>query len=416
MSRPLSLALYGLATAALEPLAPAILARRARRGKEDTARIAERLGHASLPRPDGDLVWLHGVSVGESLSLLPLIDRIRAERPSLAILVTSGTVTSATLLARRLPAGVIHQFAPVDGPRAVARFLDHWRPGAAIFAESELWPNLILEAQARGVKLALVSARITEHTARGWAARPGAARALLSAFDLILPQDRASAERLSALGAEVGPALNLKYVGTPPPADPAQVKALKAAAAGRKVVLAASTHAGEEEFIAAAQPPGALLIVAPRHPERGEAVEALFRDRGRKTARRSRGETPTAKTEVYIADTLGEMGLLLRLADVAVIGGSFLPGIGGHNPLEPARLEVAAISGPEVFNFADVYAEMAQAGAVTLSSADELSTALSALLADPAAAKAQAAAAKAYADRQTGALEAGWALIRNILP
>ncbi len=209
------LGLYRLATAVLEPLAPLALRWRAHKGKEEAGRIRERLGRASLPRPEGPLVWLHGASVGESLSLLPLIDRIRAERPDINILVTSGTVTSAGLLAKRLPTGVIHQYAPVDGPLAVRRFLDHWRPDAGLFAESELWPNLIDDAADRGVKLALVSARITEQSAEGWAKRPAAAHSLLSSFKLILPQDKASAERLTALGATPGPLLNLKYVGAP---------------------------------------------------------------------------------------------------------------------------------------------------------------------------------------------------------
>jgi 3-deoxy-D-manno-octulosonic-acid transferase len=187
---------YSVVTGWLEPLAPRLLGARARRGKEDAARLNERLGRPSIPRPSGPLVWLHGVSVGESLSLLPVIARLRAERPETAILVTSGTVTSARILAERLPPDVIHQYAPVDGPLATARFLNHWRPSLGVLVESELWPNLIGAARARGVKLALISARITDKTAQGWGRMPGAAGALLSAFDLILPQDDASAARI----------------------------------------------------------------------------------------------------------------------------------------------------------------------------------------------------------------------------
>jgi 3-deoxy-D-manno-octulosonic-acid transferase len=408
---PFSLALYRGLTAVAEPLAPWLLSRRAARGKEDRARIAERLGRASVPRPDGPLVWLHGVSVGESLSLLPVIERIRAETPATAILVTSGTVTSASLLARRLPAGVIHQFAPVDGPGAAARFLDHWRPQAALFAESELWPNLILGARARGVKLGLISARITEKSARAWRRRSAAARALLGAFDLILPQDKASGLRLRDLGAAPGPILNLKYVAAPLPAA-----AERLPLAGRRMLLAASTHPGEETLIASAAPPGVLLVIAPRHPDRGATVQGQIKALGRKTARRSIGEPLTPETEVYVADTLGEMGMLFAQADVAVIGGSFTPGVGGHNPLEPARLGVPAISGPDVFNFADVYAEMARDGAVTIADADALPTAIARLLADDRAAGVQADAARAYADAQRASFDAGWALVRELLP
>jgi 3-deoxy-D-manno-octulosonic-acid transferase len=408
---PVSLRAYRALMTLAEPLAPWLLARRAARGKEDSARLGERLGRTSIARPDGAVVWLHGVSVGESLSLLPVIERIRAETPGTTVLVTSGTVTSANLLARRLPAGVIHQFAPVDGPSAAARFLDHWRPDAALFAESELWPNLILGARARGVKLGLISARITEKTARAWARRPAAARALLGAFDLVLPQDKASGLRLRDLGARPGPILNLKYVAAPLPAS-----AERLPLAGRRMLLAASTHAGEETLIASAAPAGVLLVIAPRHPDRGAAVEAQIKALGLRTARRSVGEPLTAETEVYIADTLGEMGMLFAQADVAVIGGSFTPGVGGHNPLEPARLGVPAISGPDVFNFADVYAEMAKEGAVTIADADALPSAIAHLLGDDRAAGIQADAARAYADAQAASFDAGWTLVRGLLP
>ena len=215
MGAPLSLKAYGAVTGWVEPLAPRLLTARARRGKEDVSRLNERLGRPSIPRPSGPLVWLHGVSVGESLSLLPVIERLRAERPDVAVLVTSGTVTSARILAERLPPGVIHQYAPVDGPLATARFLNHWRPSLGVLVESELWPNLIGAARERGVKLALISARITEKTAQGWGRMRGAARTLLSAFDLILPQDDASAARVEALGGKVQGRANLKLAGGP---------------------------------------------------------------------------------------------------------------------------------------------------------------------------------------------------------
>ncbi|MFN9849751.1 MAG: 3-deoxy-D-manno-octulosonic acid transferase [Alphaproteobacteria bacterium] len=233
MSIPLPLVLYSAAMAAFEPLAPSLLRARARRGKEDPGRISERLGRAGLSRPEGALIWLHGVSVGETTSLLPLVAALRARRPDLTILVTCGTTTAAALLAQRLPEGVIHQFAPVDGPGAVRRFLDHWRPNAAVFVESELWPNLILAAKARGVRLALLSARMTAASANGWSQWPASARALVSAFDLIMPQDAATDERLNRLGGTTGPGLNLKLVGEPLPADMAELDRLRTALAGR---------------------------------------------------------------------------------------------------------------------------------------------------------------------------------------
>ncbi|WP_309627607.1 glycosyltransferase N-terminal domain-containing protein, partial [Brevundimonas sp.] len=180
----LPLLAYRLITRAIEPLTPRLLDARVKQGKEDPVRVDERLGVAGVARPDSDLIWLHGVSVGETTSLLPLVSALRSRRPDLGVLVTSGTVTSAELLAARLPDGVIHQFAPVDAPGAVRGFLDHWRPDLAIFAESEIWPNLVLGANERGARMALVSARMTEESARGWARLPASARALLAAFDL----------------------------------------------------------------------------------------------------------------------------------------------------------------------------------------------------------------------------------------
>jgi 3-deoxy-D-manno-octulosonic-acid transferase len=414
----LSLALYAAATGLAEPLAPALLARRANRGKEDPTRVRERLGHASVARPPGPLVWLHGVSVGESLSLLPLAQALNT--PGRTLLVTSGTRTSAELLATRLPAGVIHQYAPVDGPAAVRRFLEHWRPDAGVLVESELWPNLILGAKAMGVKLALVSARMTQASADGWARAPGAARALLTAFDLILPQEAQTRARLENLGARTGPTLNLKMVGDPLPYDPAELTRLKAAIGERKVVLAASTHPGEEEIIAGAfQATGldALLIVAPRHPERGATVAALLTAQGFKTARRGAGEPLDAGTQAYVADTLGEMGLLFRAADVAVMGGSFVPDIGGHNPLEPARLGVPIVTGPHIFNAAAIYAHMfIEVAAIETPDAAILTRDLRGLLTQPLIARRIGEAALTYAERQGAALDEALALLKPLLP
>jgi 3-deoxy-D-manno-octulosonic-acid transferase len=420
--RSLPLVLYAAATGLLEPLAPGLLRRRAARGKEDPARLDERLGRPALPRPQGPLVWLHGVSVGESLSLLPLIAGLKARRPDLNILVTSGTVTSAQVLARRLPEGVIHQYAPVDAPGAAARFLDHWRPHAALFVESELWPNLIVAAARRGVRLALLSARITEASAQGWARAPATARALLRAFDLVLPQDSATDLRLTALGADTGPRLNLKLVVEAPPVDAELVAALKAGAGGRPIVLAASTHPGEEALIAgafqtaASSGPDALLIVAPRHPERGPQVAADLAAAGFQVARRAAGEPLTPATTAYVADTLGELGAFYVAADAVVMGGGFAPGVGGHNPLEAARLEAAIVTGPQVFNAREIYAEMlAEAAAIEAADAAALARHIRGLLANPVIARRIGEAASAYAARQGAALEQALALIEPLL-
>jgi 3-deoxy-D-manno-octulosonic-acid transferase len=416
MTTTLPLALYGAATGLLEPLAPALLHGRARRGKEDAARLAERLGRASSRRPDGPLVWLHGVSVGEAVSLLPLVQHLRARRPDLTLLVTSGTVTAAALMAQRLPAGVIHQFAPVDAPGAVRRFLDNWRPGLAIFVESELWPNLLLAARARGVRLALVSARITEASARRWRRWPATARTVLQAFDLVLPQDAVAADRLRGLGADVGPPLNLKRVGEPLPADPAELERLRAAAGSRKVVLAASTHPGEDELVVEAfraavrEPDEALLVLAPRHPDRGGELARRFA-----ATRRAAGEG--LQGPIHVADTLGELGLFFRLADVVVMGGAFLPGIGGHNPLEPARIGRPILTGPHAFNAADLYAELfADAAAIEAAEAPALARHIRGLIDHPWIARRMGEAALAYARRQDSALDAALARIAPLTP
>lgn len=409
----LPLALYGAATRLLEPLAPRVLKARARAGKEDPARLGERLGRASRPRPPGPLVWLHGVSVGESVSLLPLVEALKARRPDLNLLVTSGTVTSAEILARRLPDGVIHQYAPVDAPGVVGRFLDHWRPGLAVLVESELWPNLVRAAQRRGVRLALLSARMTEASARGWGRVPGSARALLGAFDLTMPQDAATAGRLARLGAAVGDPLNLKRVGQALPADPDELERLRVLVGERKVVLAASTHPGEEALIAGAlRDLGALLIVAPRHPDRGPALAAELG-----ASRRSAGERLTPKTRIHLADTLGELGLFFRLADVVVMGGSFVEGVGGHNPLEPARSAAAIVTGPHVFNAADLYGELvAEGAAVQVRDAADLARTVARLLDDPLEAARLGEAALAYAERQGAQLDRGLAALEPLLP
>lgn len=365
---PPSLNLYALAAWALSPLAPALLRARARGGKEDPARLGERLGRANLPRPEGRVAWLHGVSVGESLSLLTLIDCLRSERPDALVLVTSGTRASAEVLARRLPAGAAHQYAPLDTPAAVARFLDHWRPDLGVFVESELWPNLIAGAKRRGARLALVSARLSAASARRWGRAPGAARAVLGAFDLLLARDEAAADAFRALGARVDGVADLKFAAAPLPADEAELARLRAAIGGRPVILAASTHGGEEaaildRFAAVTKDanPRPLLILAPRHERRGREVEGLAVAKGFTTARRSGGAGP-AGVDVYVADTVGDLGLWYRLAGLAVLGGSLAAGVGGHNPLEPARLGCAFVAGSHTEDW-PVYAALEARGA-----------------------------------------------------
>lgn len=416
---------YRLLTRMLEPLAPRLLDARARKGKEDPVRVDERLGVTRVARPDSDLIWLHGVSVGESLSLLPVVERLRKARPDLTVLVTSGTVTSATLLGRRLPPGVIHQYAPVDAPGAVAAFLEHWRPTAAVFVESELWPNLILAAKERGVKLVLASARITEKTADGWRRFPGAARRILAAFDRVLPQDPLSGVRLESLGARIDGHVNLKLAGDAPPHDPAAFTRLSAAIGDRAVVVAASTHEGEEIAIVRAMDKLSdrlCLILVPRHPDRSPAIAAALTRDGYRFALRSEGRDLDRDTDLYVADTLGEMGLFLRVADVVVMGGSFSgalekPPVGGHNPLEPARLGKSAVTGPDMTNWAAVTDHLVQAGGLAIVEAPwDLPAVVAPLLDDPKAAKAMGERARRAAAEAGSGLDRLLEVLHPLLP
>lgn len=489
-----ALLLYLAASRLAGPIVPALLRRRLARGREDGARLGERLGRTDEPRPDGVLVWLHGASVGEATSALPLVSAL-AER-GFGVLVTTGTVTAAARMAEILPEGVLHQFVPVDTAAAVRGFLDHWRPDLAIFMESELWPRLVTEAAARGTALALVNARLSEKSFRRWRLLSGMARQLFASFQLILTQDEASAGRIRALGGLARHAGNLKAMVQPPGCDSGELQAIREVLGDRPCWLAASTHEGEEEAVIAAHctlsaagpdtlhddtlrssaragekrfapdregaerdvpgrsaeagrdaappaggayknaaPPAVqgiapeesgalcakgsakvdkaeslpsevagidarsvpetgserspatsrakpLLLLAPRHPDRSSEVAELLARSNLSFMRRSLGEMPGETTDVWLVDTLGEMGLWYRLAPVAFIGGSFVP-VGGHTPFEPISLDTAVLHGPHIANFAPAYAALDGAGgAMDVSGAAELAAAIRGLLND----------------------------------
>lgn len=406
---PALLRAYRLIAAVATPLAPLLLGHRLKRGKEEAARLAERRGEASIARPLGPLVWVHGASVGELISALPLIERLDAR--GFAVLVTSGTVTSASVAAQRLPRRAIHQFVPLDAPSFVRRFLDHWRPDLALFMESDLWPNLILSASARGVPLVLVNGRMSERSFRQWTRLPRTIAALLRRFRLCLAQSERDAARYSALGAQTSSIGNLKLDVPPPPADAAALAALKAAVAGRTVIAAASTHPGEEAAIIdvhrrlRADFPDLLTLVAPRHPERGVAILEASRAAGLNATLRSSGALPGPGSDIYVLDTVGELGLLYRIAPAVFIGGS-LASHGGQNPIEAAKLGAAILHGPCVWNFADIYAALDAAhGAVEISDADSLSARLRVWLTDCEARGAVAQAGRKTIDGLGGALD-----------
>jgi len=407
------LALYRLLTEIGAPLIHLYLARRRARGKEDSERFAERLGRPSQPRPDGPLVWLHAASVGESLSLVPLIEGVQRNWPDHRLLMTTGTVTSAKLMAERLPEGVVHQYVPVDRIGYVRRFLDHWRPDLVLWAESEFWPHLVSEPARRGVPLVLVNGRMSPRSYARWQRYPRIIRRLLDGFTLCLAQTETDADRLRTLGASTARcAGNLKFASRPLPADDHELKEVREAIGSRPVWLAASTHAGEEKIagaVHAALAPrhqGLLTIVVPRHAERGAEAAAILTTAGLTTARRAAGEAIAPETDVYVADTMGELGLFYRLSPVAFIGKS-LTADGGQNPIEAAQLDSAVITGPKVSNFEEITRRMVAAGgAGIVPDAGALAKAVGCLLADPDLCATRAESARNFAAGETGVVEA----------
>ena len=406
---------YRALTPLIQPLAWRSVARRLRDHGVAKARRRERLGHATLPRPDGRLIWFHAASVGESLSVLTLIERLGARLPDAAFLITSGTATSAELLARRMPPRCRHQFAPLDAPGPVRRFLDHWRPDAALFVESELWPMMIVEAAGRGAPLALLNARLSAKSVEGWKKWPETTRFILSHFALLMAQSRQTAEDLVAMGApeaRVELAVNLKSTAAPPPVDAAVLQDMRAAIGDRPVWLASSTHAGEEAVVLTAfrqllaHYPELLLILAPRHPERGREVADLIADAGLRGARRSEAEALAPDTQVYLADTLGETGTWYSLAPFAFLGAS-LVAKGGHNPIEPAQFGVPLITGPHRENAQGAYAALKSAGGlVEVRDAATLAAAVADWLDHPGRLSAAQNGARSLSQRQDEALAA----------
>ncbi|MGJ5178763.1 3-deoxy-D-manno-octulosonic acid transferase [Bradyrhizobium oligotrophicum] len=407
---PMALRVYrGLSSAAV-PLAPAFIRQRLRHGKEDPERTDERRGLSHDTRPQGPLVWIHGASVGEVLAAAALIERLRAL--NIRILITSGTVTSAAIVAKRFPADVIHQYVPYDTPRFVERFLDHWRPSLGLFIESDLWPNLILAGASRRVPMVVINGRMSPRSFPRWRRMSGTISALLGRFDLFLAQSQADADRFSALGARnVITTGNLKLDVPAPPADPAKLERLMAMTRGRPVVVAASTHPGEDEILIAAHKalsrshPSLLTVIVPRHPHRGPAVAELVAGAGLRGALRSHEAQPLAGTDVYVADTMGELGLFYRLAPVVFMGGSLVEH-GGQNPIEAVKLGAAIVHGPHVFNFTEVYEALDRAAGARLAQDPEaLVRQFRQLLADPAACDGLAGAGTRVVAQLGGALE-----------
>ncbi len=352
-----------------------LLKKRCRLGKEDPERLEERMGTPGIERPNGALVWFHAASVGESQSTLILIEALLQQNSALNILVTTGTVSSAELMAKRLPKNVLHQYYPLDHPKWVAQFLDHWQPSLALWMESEIWPNMLKATKQRNIPAAIINARLSARSFKRWKLAAGDTETLLNVFSVCLAQTEEDAAFFKDLGAQnVTISGNLKYSAAPLPYDEKDLKTLQSAVKDRPLWLYASTHDGEEEMACRLHKhlqkkvPDLLTIIVPRHPERREEISKACDKYGLKTGLRTANKKlPGDDDNIYIADTMGELGLFYRLSPVACIGRSFSnDGGGGHNPIEAAQLDCAVLHGPNIQNLAQIYEDFDKAGAALL--------------------------------------------------
>ncbi len=415
--------LYQSLLEAASPLLSLLLERRLAHGKEDAARIGERKGMAVLPRPGGRLIWLHGASVGEAQSTLILIAQLRARFPDVTILLTTGTVTSARFMAQRLPAGVIHQYYPLDRPQWVKSFLAHWQPDFVLWMESELWPAMMCALQERRIPAILLNARMSPRSLRRWQLAPETARLLLQTFTPILTQTEFDAQSFRTLGApQAQVAGNLKYAAAALPVNEDDLSILDQAAGHRPRWVYASTHAGEEEMACRLHQklsrdiPNLLTIIVPRHPERRtDIVEAC---KTIDVSLQLRGEDkipPADNTDIYIADTMGELGLFYRFAPVACIGRSFSnDGGGGHNPIEAAQLGCTVLHGPLIQNLSAIYHDMNEAhAALELHDEEDFGNILKIMLTDAPQREKLSRAGLQFIETQRDTLER---IMRDIVP
>jgi 3-deoxy-D-manno-octulosonic-acid transferase len=400
---------YRWAGAAAYPLIGGYVGWRARRGKEDSARRRERYGYASRERPEGPLVWVHAASVGETSAVTPLVESLVDN--GICVVLTTGTVTSAKLVAERIGDRVIHQYVPLDLKPAVSRFLDYWKPDLAIMAESEIWPMTILELGVRRVPQILVNGRLSDRSFRSWKRRSYLAEALFENLAMVIAQTEDDGERFRLLGARpVIVSGNLKVDTEPPPVNEADLSELLFQIGDRPTWAAVSTHEGEEEMAAKAHAElkkrhhGLLTIIVPRHPDRADELARKFAEQGLSVIRRSSGQKILANTDILLGDTIGEMGLYLRLTEVAFVGKS-LTGEGGQNPLEPAMLNTAILSGKNVQNFREAYQRLIKDGGARLvRDCEMLVEAVNFLLKNPRARQKMIDSAASTVDDMRGAL------------
>lgn len=353
--------------------------KRKENGKEDIKRFNERIGRPAMERPEGKLIWMHGASVGESLSMLPLINKLLEAYPELNIMVTTGTVTSAELMNKRLPERAFHQYIPIDNPAFVNRFIKHWHPDLALWFESDFWPALLSGIKRKNIPLVLVNGRISNKSFKRWQQFDYISKELLSCFTFCLGQSEEDAYRLRVLGAKDSMCLgNIKYAGINPPVDEQKLADIRQQIGNRPLWVASSTHNDEEVNIAKVHQklkqtfPDLLTLIAPRHPQRGEEIQNSVNTLGLKTALRSKAEKITPQTDVYIADTMGEVGIWYTLSQLVFIGGSLIPH-GGQNFIEPSRFRDAVMVGPYMHNFTDAMNRAKKADAIIqVNNCDEL--------------------------------------------
>lgn len=390
INMPTILFLYQFITSAGLPIIQLLLKWRIIMGKEEVARIEERRGVASIYRPEGSLIWIHAASLGEAQSVLIFIERLIHERPALNVLVTTGTVTSANLMKERLPKQAFHQFIPVDRLTWVRRFLNYWKPDLAIWVESELWPNLLLETSSRGINMVLLNGRISTNSFNMWKKVNNLAHQLLSTFSLVLTQDNISAERFRALGAKnITISGNLKTSASPLPANAASLIEIQDLIGNRPLWLAASTHESEEIIIGQVHNiirkkiPNLLTIIAPRHPQRSKQITKSLKEEGLIIVRRDLDEKITENTDIYLVDRTGELGLFYRITKIAFIGGSLIEH-GGQNLREAALLGCVVLHGPHMTNFQQIADSLAAAGgSLVVNNTEKLAASVEALLINP---------------------------------
>ncbi|MBN8522065.1 MAG: 3-deoxy-D-manno-octulosonic acid transferase [Alphaproteobacteria bacterium] len=415
------LGMYKKLIARATPVISRVLDRRLAAGKEDPRRIAERQGVPSQPRPLNDIVWIHAASVGEAQSALILIDHL-ASMTSATFLMTTGTRTSADLMSRRLPPQAIHQYLPADHPAWVSRFLDHWRPKLVLWMESELWPNMLMEIQSRQIPALLVNARLSNKSYRYWRCLGSSARTILNTFKIILAQTDIDAKRFKKLGSRhVVVTDNLKYSAAPLPVNEQDILITSL---NRPLWVYASTHQGEESLACRIHArlkkhiPNLLTIIIPRHPERRDHVSAeilsynlTFTQRGDNHA------LPRPGDDIYLVDTLGELGLFYRISPIAMIGRSFSDdGGGGHNPIEAAQLNCAVLTGPHVKFQQEIFNDMLAVHACEqVTSENDLFNTLLSLLTDDHERQKLQDAARRFAENKSGVIHRVMAEIKPFI-